>query len=251
MLFNDTVLFLHAPKTAGMAITQFLTDNLPGPVILTEPLNVFDPSVRLPAVVRAKLEVKRVMMRVGVWYPRHVKVMEGKRHERLDEARDMLAQIGRGLEDFRRILAVVRNPYDLEVSRYHFLRLGYHGVRGVTRGREQQLAMELNFEQFAIRAGYAGRNPARIEEWYEIDGRMPDNMRILRFETLEDDLRDALSDVCSAAVRLPHVNTTDHAPYKAYLTPRAENAIFRKYRWLFDRGFYPREPMKMARRGVA
>lgn len=241
MLFNDKLLFVHVPKTAGTAITQFLIDNLQGPVTLTQQSQLAEASIRLPVLVRAKLRLQEIMLGLGVWYPRHVTVMAGKRHERLGEARDTLASLGRTLEDFRTIIAVVRNPYDLEVSRYHFQRLGYHGVRGVAHGPAQKLAMEADFETFAIRARYAGRNPAQIEDWYEIDGRRPENLRILRFENLEEDLQDALRDLCPVAVRLPRVNATEHGPYTTYLTARAEDAIYRKYRWLFDNGFYLRE----------
>ena len=251
MLFGENLLFVHVPKTAGTAITQFLIDNLRGPVTLTQPSKLAEASVRLPALVRAKLKLQGIMLRLGVLYPRHVTVVEGKRHERLGEARATLARLGRRLEDFRTILAVVRNPYDLEVSRYHFHRLGYHGVRGLAHGRDQKLAMEQDFEQFAIRTRYAGRNPAHIEDWYEIDGRRPENLRIMRFENLENDLQDALRDLGPVVVRLPRVNATEHGPYTSYLTARAEDAIFRKYRWLFDRGFYARESIGTGRSGAS
>ena len=66
---------------------------------------------------------------------RNITIAEGSRHERLTEAAASLARFGRRLEDFDTIISIMRNPYDMEVSRYHFLRRGYLGVAGLARGR--------------------------------------------------------------------------------------------------------------------
>lgn len=241
MLFDDRLLFVHVPKTAGIAITNFLIHNIPGSMTLTEPSGAPDASVQLPARVRAKLKLKRLLTVSRLWYPRRVRVVDGKRHERLVEARETLARFGRSLDDFHTILAVVRNPYDLELSRYHFLRLGYHGIEGLARGREQRLAMVKEFEQFALSAPFGGRQGVRIEQWYEIDGRMPENLCLLQFETLEDELLRAFGDIYPVTTRLRRENASSHGPWRTYLTPASEGAIYRKYQWLFDKGYYARE----------
>lgn len=239
MLAARDILFIHVPKTAGESLTKFLIDHIPGPFLLTDGPDRPDPSAPLPLRVRAKLAARRVLARLGPVYPRSVTRIENKRHERLGEAAEFLAARGRRLDDFLAILAVVRNPYDLEVSRYHYLRRGHRGVKGLARGREQAMAMAENFESFALRAPLLGR--ARIEEWYEIAGSRPQNLRILRFETLAEDLSAVLAPLYGTQVKLPRLNATPHAPYTAYLTPAAEAAIYGKYRWLFDEGFYARE----------
>jgi hypothetical protein len=241
MLFNDKLLFVHVPKTAGDSVTKYLIDNLPGRKTLVEGSDKSHPSVRLPPAVIAKLRVKALLKRWGLWMPASVSIMEGERHARLHEARDMFAKLGCSLDEFRAIIVCVRNPYDLEVSRYHFLRLGYHGVRGVARSREQKIAIEESFEEFARSAPYHGHLPARIEKWYELDGRMSGNLRIIRFENLEADLHRAVGEFCPTAAGLPRLNVTVHEPYSSYLSPAAEEAIYNKYRWLFDRKFYERE----------
>lgn len=241
MLFDERLLFVHVPKTAGMAITKFLMHNIPGSMTLTEPSGAPDASIALPAGVRAKLKLKRFLTSSRLWYPRRVRVVQGKRHERLVEARETLARFERSLDDFHAILAVVRNPYDLEVSRYHFLRIGYHGIKGLARGREQRLAMAQDFEQFAQSAPFDGRRGVRIEQWYEIDGRMPENLRLLRFERLEDELSHAFGEIYPVSTRLRRENASRHGPWRTYITPASEDAIYRKYQWLFDKGFYARE----------
>jgi hypothetical protein len=245
MLFNDKLLFLHVPKTGGVSIEQFLIHTLPGRITVTDELRPTNAWKRLPTSVRLRLRLKTLLKRWGMWLPQRVIVVEGKRHQRMQQARDTLAGLGRRLEDFHAVLAVVRNPYDLEVSRYHFLRLGYHGVKGLARAREQKIAMEEDFETFACKAPYHGRLPAQIEEWYELDGRLPENLRILRFENLESDLHRAVGELYPVTARLPRLNASEHAPYTAYLTPNAEEVIYRKYHWLFERGFYVRESMKL------
>ncbi len=51
MIWNDKVLFIHTPKTAGMSLTQLLADSLPRPVYITEPVEavtVIEGVSRLP-----------------------------------------------------------------------------------------------------------------------------------------------------------------------------------------------------------
>jgi hypothetical protein len=241
VLFDDKLLFIHVPKTAGVSITKFLIDNLPGKITLVEEQYRPHPSIPLPVQVRVKLSVKRLLKVWGMLMPASVTIVEGNRHGRLFQAQECLAKLGRRLDDFCAILAVVRNPYDLEVSRYHFLRKGWHGVSGLARGAEQKIAMEGDFEKFALKAPYHGRLPARIEEWYEIDGRMPENLRIVRFEHLEEDLRRVVGEFYPITAKLPRLNASEHESYESYLTPRSEEAIYNKFRWLFDRQFYARE----------
>jgi hypothetical protein len=167
--------------------------------------------------------------------------MEGVRHETLHQASDTLAGLGRRIEDLEVIIAVIRNPYDLEVSRFHFFRRGHLGIRGFAHEYAEELALSGDFAAFAARAAYHGQLPGRIEDWFEIDGRMPPNLRILRFETLDAGLSRALAPFCRIVSPLPQLNASAHAPYKEYLTPEIEEAIYQKYRWPFDRGFYVRE----------
>lgn len=242
MLFDDKLLFVHVPKTAGVSIRKFLIDNVPGKITLVEEEYRAQPS--MPVGVRVKLRVKNLLQARGLLRPSWVTVVEGNPHWRLVQAQNHLAKLGRRLDDFCAILAVIRNPYDLEVSRYHYLRKGWHGVRGLARGSEQKIALQGDFEAFALKAPYQGRLPARIEDWYEIRGNMPENLHIVRFERLDEDLRGAVGKFYPIRAKLPRLNVTKHEAYASYLSPRSEEAIYKKYRWLFDRQFYPREEIR-------
>lgn len=241
MLFNDRLLFLHVPKTGGTSVTSFLIRNLPGRITLTEPPDLPAPADKIPPLARLKLRLRKARRRLGFLRRPNVRRIVGERHETLAQASEVLANLRLRLEDFEAILAVIRNPYDLEVSRFHFFRRGHLGIQGLAHEYAEELALSGDFAAFTQRAAYHGQLPGRIEDWFELDGRMPTNLRILRFETLESDLSQALASFCTVRTPFPWLNASEHHPYKDYLTSEIEEAIYNKYRWLFDRGFYARE----------
>ncbi len=163
--------------------------------------------------------------------------IEGRRHESLAEAKEVVARYGFELAKFPLILAGLRNPYALEVSRYSYLQSRRPGEGG----RNQNLALRTSFETFAVESTDHRGEVNSIRSYFEIDGRMPPNLRILRCESLEDDLRGALTPLgIVSAAPLQRLNTSRHDPFESYYTPAAEEAVFRRYRWVFDQGFYPR-----------
>jgi hypothetical protein len=235
MIFTKDLVFLHPPKTAGMSTTQYLLEVLPEPVYLSQPLH--DDTVP-PTVIQ----------------------IPGKRHETLAEASEVVTRHGFDLRQFPLILATIRNPYDLEVSRWAFLRQRHPWERGP----EQELACTSTFEEFAVRneqrggswatdaLAHLGQNtvtgnpggrpyPNELKDFFTIDEQIPSNLRIIRFETLVTDLREALRSIgVEGQADFPWVNRSQREPYPVYYTPRAEEAVYQRYRWAFDTGFYPR-----------
>lgn len=211
MVFNDNVLFIHVPKTAGMSLTQALPKSLPGIVNITSPNG------------DNKLHGK-------------VRHLKGKRHGYLVDAQSFLISRKRALEQFSLILAVTRNPYEMELSRYNYLRLGHSW----DKGKAQKLALAGNFEEFAVNAPLFGWNPSKIEYYYTIGGAKPVNMKIVRFENLSSDLDIALCDYIENPLSIPHENKTKKTDYKDQLNKKIEVAIYNKYKWVFDSGMYSR-----------
>jgi len=39
---------------------------------------------------------------------------------------------------------------------------------------------------------------------------------------------------------VPRINQSRRGDYRSYYTPQAEEAVYGRYRWVFDEGFYPR-----------
>jgi hypothetical protein len=213
MLFNDSVLFIHVPKTGGMATTSHLIDVLSGPTYYTAP----EPDADLERP------------------DRDVRFVAGNRHETLDEAQAVLHGLGRDLSAFTLIVAGTRNPYALEVSRYAYLLNGH----AVDAGSEQDLAMSSDFATFVRKSDEALSAP--IDRYYTVDGHTPETLRVVRLEHLDDDLSRHLAEVgCVATRPVPADNQSLHDDYRSYYTKASEEAVYRRYRWIFDQGWYDR-----------
>jgi hypothetical protein len=215
MIWNNQLLFIHVPKTGGMSVSSLFLDKLPRPVFCSVPTGQREPNA-----------------------PADVTYVEGKRHENLEEARGLLQAHGRELDQFECIIAVVRNPYEMEVSRYFYLRLGHPWDKGPA----QRLALEDTFEEFAVRSPYLGRADNRVEAFYTLAGERPASLRVLRQEHLQVELPELMAELGLGSVGwdLPSKNQTEHAPFGEYLTRRAEEAIYGRFRWIFDNGYYAR-----------
>jgi len=71
---------------------------------------------------------------------------------------------------------------------------------------------------------------------------MPKNLEIIRFESLADDVGKVLRKIgitCNIS-DFPWVNRSSHSDYKSYYSQAAEEAVYRRYKWVFDYGSYER-----------
>ncbi len=211
MIWTDDILFLHVPKTGGISTTRFLLTNLEGRVQYT----ANHPVDEAP----------------------DAEYHEGPRHETLVQAEAFHSPRGRSVGDFAAVFAVMRNPYDLEVSRYHYLRKGHD----VDRGRAQDLAIDDDFEKYLAEAPFFGSFPPRLDRYFRIGDYLPKNLHVLRFERLSTDLAEKLSDfLVEEPVPLPHLNKSDHDDYWRYYDKRCEQLCYQRHRWFFDMSFYQR-----------
>lgn len=216
MLFNQDLLFLHVPKTGGMAVTKKLLDILPKPIYYALPDGANDKAHNPPEII----------------------AIAGKRHGNLKQAQDWVAEYGKTLASFKKIVATIRNPYAMEVSRYFYLRLGHPW----DKGKAQQMALENDFATFAIKSPYFGRKLSRVEDYFLVDGTMPENMMVIKQEQLNSDLTKVLAQLeLTLETPITKINGTKHADYRQYITAESEAAIYQRYQWLFDAGFYQRE----------
>ncbi len=213
MLFNGNVLFIHVPKTGGMATTSYLLKVLPGRKYYTAPNPDPDPELQ-------ELDVRYAF---------------GSRHETLEEAQVILARLGYKLSDFSVIIAGTRDPYAIEVSRYAYLHTGH----SVDSGSEQDLAMTSDFATFVQKSDKELTAP--IETYYTVGGRVPNNLRIVRLEHLDEDLSQIFREFglpWSGPVLKD--NESLHDDYWSYYTTPSEAAVYERYRWIFDQNWYSR-----------
>ena len=182
MVFSRDVLFLHVPKTGGMSVTRFLLSALPGTVYYT----ALEPQDDDCGAV----------------------FLKGIRHETLADAREILSREGLSLDAIPVILAVIRNPYEIEVSRYHYLRKGYRWDRRY----DQALALTRDFETFVLRARPHAGVSRQLADYFSLDGERPPNLVMLRCESLAEDLEKALAGV---ALKSPVILPRETSPTTA------------------------------------
>ncbi len=255
MLFNKEILFLHPVKTAGMSLTNFFITRLKAPIFYVAQKNHHGAYLNWSEVV----------------------CLVGNRHGNLPYARDYLQTFENfSIDAFKVIISVIRNPYAIEYSRFHYFAKDIDWIH--PNAKEVLLARQGDFEAFAKEAPYyycRETGLPGIQHYYEIDGKIPNNLKILRFEKLDEDLKDVfvgnrvktdrlrgikripkrdgiknplsfLMEVLSVfqiyqPYRLPQLNRTKKkTSLQDVLTPEVEQAIYEKYKWVFDNGYYTR-----------
>ena len=216
MLFNDEFVFLHYPRSAGKSLTRYMIEAWQGPI---HGLVSLRQTKELEDVMRPDVFLEAV----GA-------------HQTVSQAKAILAERGKHIEEFRAVFLGIRDPYDMAVSRYCFMRRTYQWNQDRPTFRK---AHELEFEEFwlSYRANLG-------DAFLTIDGAVLENQRFIRFETLQEDL-DAISvEYGFNPASLAHLNSTPHDHYSNYVkTPRCEQAIYERFRYLFDTGLYPRRPV--------
>src|SRR5262245_2434260 len=166
ILFNKQLLFVHNPKTAGTSLLHYLGERLVGPVY--------------------RAGVKEI----------------GTHHPSLSMALGYACAITKNrVQDFRRIISVVRDPYDREISMYVYFR--------DVLNRSPTLAEDLNDSELESAVSMAGQLEFReylvwlwkkfgtCDVWQSrcyyrtAEGRIPKSLYVIKMERLEQDLAAA------------------------------------------------------------
>jgi hypothetical protein len=216
LLFNSEVLFVHVPKAGGTSVSVFLFDVLTRPIWYVRETDYeradHDGLIRLP----------------------------GRPHAKLAEADSILRRNGLDVRRMRLVLAVVRNPYEAAVSEYAYFRRP--DVPPRAQGLVHQRARDLSFPEYVAQVmATPGHFTARLDQFYTLQGQMPANMRVIRFEALADGVRSALREIgIDSPVPFPWLNASKHDDYVSYYDSAAEEMVFRRFRWVFERGYYDR-----------
>ena len=213
MLWCDDYCFVHYPKTAGKSLTRFFVKAWPGPIsgIISKG--------QISELADCELEKTGIVV--------------GRGHENLRDSAQIIDAAGGNVHAMQGIFCCVRNPYDLMVSTYFFMRETF------ANNREKAnfvIAHENDFVDYCEMVSVT--SPAR---WMTLNGRQPQNLQIIRFEHLQADLAYYAGKFGFVAPGLDHLNASRRGHYSEYLCERSERQIHRKFAYWFDQGYYERE----------
>ena len=214
MIWTSRFLFLHPHTTLGVNLSDFILSRSIEPVFLTG---------NKPTDNKPRKKDKRLVQ------------VAAKPHECLLEAEVFFNRRQQSIVDFERIFVGMRNPYDLEVSRY--LHLLAHS--GSDSDPARNIARNGTFKDFLEYAPLNDQFPPRLDRYFEVLREAPENLRILRFESFREDfceqLSPYLSDVEAIDELIPPPNRFEQV-YDVEL----EALCYRRNLWFFDSGHYPR-----------
>ena len=161
-----------------------------------------------------------------------------KRHASLVEAKDFLRTSGIFISDFKLIFAIVRNPVDIEYTFYKHLRKEevIKLIKPTEYNRKKIEATKGTFDEFAKQnfTPFSGS----LNDFFEINGEIPDNMKILRFDNLEKELQKILNPFIVNQYPFSYQNNIEEKDLKITLSNDAKINIRRKYNWIYEKGFY-------------
>jgi hypothetical protein len=217
MVFTQEVLFIHLGKTGGMSVSDYMRKTLKAPVF----------------EVVSQIEIEQLKNKNNRFF------IFGNRHANLTEANEIVSKAGLSPEDFKLIIVVVRNPVDIELSHYKHL----HKERVIARlekypelDRDRLAASRQSFDDFAQTdiTHFQGD----LASFFTINGKVPENCRIIRFENLAVEVPGILKPFQYRIIPFPHKNKSDETFDASNLSKAALLNIRKKYKWIYDQGIY-------------
>jgi len=220
MIFTKDLIFIHVGKTGGMSCSVYFLENLQPPVYNCHQ-EVFDQINSLEAD--------------GI-----IPISDINRHCNLAEALEYIKKFdGRQLEDFKKVVAVIRHPYMLEFSHYTHLRKPKVRNRRGKYDPSTKLA-DGDFKTFVEKAGYHRKNHTQ-DDFVRINDEIPSCVELVKFEQLSDAFPKAVSNFIKkgATFTFPRRNKTEYQTnIRDELTDDVKELIYRKHKFIFDSGLY-------------
>lgn len=255
--YNDDVLYIHIPKTAGITCKEYMHEHLPDvkwPRTDEWFKNKGHPEKEAEEL--AKQSVEESKLPIG-----HIPL------------RDLPGLTGRPLNSWERIIGVVRNPYAQQVSQWNFWRDRYargqihmHDMAAASHPRihtwlDQSGTPGVDFHIWYAHRFHAGepwveqpRGDGRYDHWggyyrfwlFDENNRKPDNLTILKTEELDQTFPAALAPwIAGTPPELGRLNTRPHSKWEEYYSAadkaRIEKSLAiveEKFAWTFAEGLY-------------
>ena len=162
------------------------------------------------------------------------------RHCTLSEVLEFLQGFnGKTLNDFSKVVVVIRNPFELEYSFYRHMQKSAVLEQNRNHAFLKHFA-NMDFKTFVERAGYHRRKHPQ-EKFFLLDDQVPEIVELIRFEELESDFPGAVAAYLKdgPVTPFPHANKTTYmSELQAELSPEVREMIYRKHKFMFDHGFY-------------
>jgi hypothetical protein len=238
--YNDEILFLHIPKCAGTSVKRWLFDNLDG--------------------MRGQNPVYPDAADGG--FPiGHIPLKDVERYS------------GRAPESFKSIIAIIRNPYDQQLSQYLFWSDRYKH-EWIASGDKIRPADERHFHDTCAAShprletwlqdpgsefhlwyeahhsnGYREMRPdaAPVTDyylwWVSINGEVPANLILVKYEDIERGMMEALRPYLGGRDVEPipvHNTGPTRRATRLYYSQKSAEIVEGKFGWTFTSGFYPK-----------
>lgn len=221
MVFNDDLIFIHIGKTGGISCSQYLLKNL-----RTTVYNCHENAI----AATASLD------RVGV-LPRQ----DTFRHWSLEQSLAYIEQFnGKRLQDFKKVIAIIRHPFTLEFSFYqHMKKDKVREHRGQASAQIFEYANQ-GLKTFVEHAGYHSPGMCQ-DDFVRLNGEIPSKVELIKFEQMSELLPAAVRPYCKpdADSTLGHNNRTHYdGSMHDELTDEIKQLIYAKHQYMFDSGLY-------------
>lgn len=118
---------------------------------------------------------------------------------------------------------IVRNPWDRVVSTYFWIRQGDPNADP----NMKTFCQNHSFEEFATAERFFWP-PLQFPHVFSPKGKCYHH-KVCRYENLEQDLQEVFKNLGLEFTSLGHENKTSHKPYTEHYTPKARDAVAKKY----------------------
>ena len=188
--YSNKFIFIHIYRVAGTSITNSLESYTRRPVVRW---------------LFRKLGIGNLIpYRKWKTFPSHIK------------ARQLRSQLSREIYESFYKFAFVRNPWDWQVSLYHYM------LRDTNHFQHKLIKTMHNFDEYINWRVY---NDKELQKDFIVDS----NGRLIvdfvgRYENLTTDFRH-VCEVLNVSVILPHLNKSSHRDYKSYYNAKTRKLV--------------------------